>query len=413
MNTLFFRKISFWAILSLLLLTIVQCVWGVKMYNDQKNDFMRRVETAAYKTVYKAFKADIIPGLQEADVVQINLDDFSIWFDINLLELDIQEPYMAEVIDLGYNNTAVMLYGSADSLGKHVHSFQIPIDSDSMFALRLTINLPVDRFMGNISGIILSSVAITLLLSFLLLYMIKVIFRQKTLDEMRRDFTHNITHELKTPISTATAATGALLNFPDGIDAARRTRYLEIVHGQLLQLATMVERILSASVAENGYKIRWDKVVIKELVDEVVSQIRMNYTRELDFELDIPENIEIYADPFHLKNILATVVDNAVKYSTCNGDERKIQVRILVCRKRNHIIFSIADNGCGIAKGHLSHIFEKFYRVPQGDIHQTRGYGLGLFYARKVVEQHGGEISATSKVGVGTTVTIKLPDKSI
>ena len=109
------------------------------------------------------------------------------------------------------------------------------------------------------------------------------------------------------------------------------------------------------------------------------------------------------ADEFHIKNLLATVIDNAVKYSA------DPVVGIRVFNKDNEVTIEIEDNGCGIAKEHLSHVFEKFYRVPTGDIHTVRGYGLGLYYAKQVAELHKGTISMNSRVGKGTTVTIKLP----
>ena len=109
------------------------------------------------------------------------------------------------------------------------------------------------------------------------------------------------------------------------------------------------------------------------------------------------------ADKFHIKNLLATVVDNAVKYA-----ENPI-VGISVFNEEDCAVIEVEDNGCGIAKEHLSHIFEKFYRVPTGDIHTVRGYGLGLYYAKQVVELHKGTISIKSQMSKGTTVTIKLP----
>ena len=115
-----------------------------------------------------------------------------------------------------------------------------------------------------------------------------------------------------------------------------------------------------------------------------------------------PEEIGVYGDKFHLQNVIATMVDNAVKYG---GDK----IRIDVCEHMKVVAISIADNGPGISKGHLQHIFEKYYRVPQGDLHKVRGYGLGLYYAQKVVEQHSGTIRAESKPGEGSVFTITLP----
>ena len=129
----------------------------------------------------------------------------------------------------------------------------------------------------------------------------------------------------------------------------------------------------------------------------------MNTGKKPVFNIDCAEHIKILADEFHIKNLLATVIDNAVKYSA----EPVIDIK--VSDKIENVIIEIKDNGCGIAKEHLSHVFEKFYRVPTGDLHTVRGYGLGLYYAKQVAELHRGTISMNSRIGEGTTVTIKLP----
>ena len=112
----------------------------------------------------------------------------------------------------------------------------------------------------------------------------------------------------------------------------------------------------------------------------------------------------VSADRFHLKNVLSTIVDNSIKYS-----DKEVAIRCRVSREGGWVTISVADNGKGIASRHVGHIFDKFYRVPSGDRHDVRGYGLGLYYARQVVERHGGNISASSSEGKGTTITIKLP----
>ena len=206
-----------------------------------------------------------------------------------------------------------------------------------------------------------------------------------------------------TPISVAVTATDALRNFSADADPDRRSRYLEIVETQLTQLSTMVEHILSVSVEGREYKYNPTVVYLQEIISGLIQGAGMNTGKKPVFNIDCAEHIKILADEFHIKNLLATVLDNAVKYST------DPVVGIRVFNKDNEVTIEIEDNGCGIAKEHLGHIFEKFYRVPTGDVHTVRGYGLGLYYAKQVVELHKGTISIRSRVGKGTTVTIKLP----
>ena len=400
MSRKYFRNISILAIVSLLSLAVVQSVWVYRMYSDSVTDFKRRVESAIYKSIYKAFRMDAIPGLADAKYVRINLDDFSLYFEPNLMELDALQPYYAEVLfnDDG-ESRVVMTNGERPVLNNPMTTI-VPIDDDCSYSLLVSIEMPFKVFLGRMWGLIASSVAIIILLAGVLIYLVRTMFRQKTLEEMRRDFTHNITHELKTPISVAVTATDALRNFSVDADPDRRSRYLEIVETQLTQLSTMVEHILSVSVEGREYKYNPTMVYLQDVISQLTQGAGKNTAV---FNIDCAEDIRIMADEFHIKNLFATVIDNAVKYST----DPIVDIR--VSDESGNVTIEIEDNGCGIAKEHLSHVFEKFYRVPTGDIHTVRGYGLGLYYAKQVAELHKGTISMNSRVGKGTTVTIKLP----
>ncbi|MBE6226837.1 MAG: HAMP domain-containing histidine kinase [Bacteroidales bacterium] len=403
MSRKYFRNISILAIVSLLCLAVVQSVWVYRMYNDSVTDFKRRVESSIYKSIYKAFRMDAIPGLADAEYVKINLDDFSLYFEPNLMELDALQPYYAEVLfNDGGDLRVVMTKGERPVLNNPMTTV-VPIDDDGLYSLLVCIETPFEVFLGRMWGLIASSVAIIILLAGVLIYLVRTMFRQKTLEEMRRDFTHNITHELKTPISVAVTATDALRNFSADADPDRRSRYLEIVEMQLTQLSTMVEHILSVSVEGREYKYNPTVVYLQEIISGLTQGAGINTGKKPVFNIDCAEHIKILADEFHIKNLLATVIDNAVKYSA----EPVIDIK--VSDKTENVTVEIKDNGCGISKEHLSHVFEKFYRVPTGDIHTVRGYGLGLYYAKQVAELHRGTISMKSRIGEGTTVTIKLP----
>ena len=400
MSRKYFRNISILAIVSLLSLAVVQSVWVYRMYSDSVTDFKRRVESAIYKSIYKAFRMDAIPGLADAKYVRINLDDFSLYFEPNLMELDALQPYYAEVLFNDDGKSRVVMTNGERPVLNNPMTTVVPIDDDGSYSLLVSIEMPFKVFLGRMWGLIASSVAIIILLAGVLIYLVRTMFRQKTLEEMRRDFTHNITHELKTPISVAVTATDALRNFSADADPDRRSRYLEIVETQLTQLSTMVEHILSVSVEGREYKYNPTVVYLQEIISVLTQGAGMNTAV---FNIECAEDIRIMADEFHIKNLLATVIDNAVKYSA----DPIVDIR--VSDESGNVTIEIEDNGCGIAKEHLSHVFEKFYRVPTGDIHTVRGYGLGLYYAKQVAELHKGTISMNSRVGKGTTVTIKLP----
>ena len=403
MSRKYFRNISILAIASLLSLAVVQSVWVYRMYSDSVTDFKRRVESAIYKSIYKAFRMDAIPGLADAKYVRINLDDFSLYFEPNLMELDALQPYYAEVLFNDAGKSRVVMTNGERPVQNNPMTTVVPIDDDGQYSLLVSIEMPFKVFLGRMWGLIASSVAIIILLAGVLIYLVRTMFRQKTLEEMRRDFTHNITHELKTPISVVVAATDALRNFSADADVKRRSRYLEIVESQLTQLSTMVEHILSVSVEGREYKYNPSVVYLQDVISQLTQGAGMNGGKKPVFNIDCTEDIKIMADEFHIKNLLATVIDNAVKYSS----DPIVDIR--VADESGNVTIEIEDNGKGIAKEHLSHVFEKFYRVPTGDIHTVRGYGLGLYYAKQVAELHKGTISMNSRVGKGTTVIIKLP----
>ncbi len=401
MNRIYFRNLSLVVVASLTLLAGVQCWWVTKMYHEQESDFERRVESAAYKSVYKSFRMDAIPGLVAAQRINIDLDDFALTFDLALLELDAMTVWQAEIIDRTMENRVVMRRRTEEEL-PHPRTTLIEIDDDGVFALRLTYARPVERFWGEMWVLLLSSVAIVVLLAVVLTHLVKTMMRQRTLEEMRRDFTHNITHELKTPLSVAVTATDALRNFSAEADVERRSRYLEIVENQLTQLSAMVERILSVSVEGREVSHNPTRFPLRELLEEVTVGIRMEQTADITLSCD--EQLSLTADRFHLRNLLATLIDNALKYN-----DKHPQIHLSAEQQEESVVLTISDNGHGIAREHLEHLFEKFYRVPQGDVQSVRGYGLGLYYARQVAERHHGTLTVESRVGVGSTFTLKLP----
>ncbi len=401
MNRNFFSKISVAAVISMTLLAVVQCYWTVMVYNDWESDFKRRVESAAYKSVYKVFRDNAIPGIEIAEIINIDIEEFDLLFTANLLELDIIEPHFAEILDVQSNNRVLMRYGTKESIGKDFMTTRIIIDDEGCYLLELSTHIPYDKFWKNMKWLLISSILIVLLLAALLLFLVRTMFRQRTLEEMRKDFTRNITHELKTPIAVATAATDALKNHAAEENPQRRGRYLEIIGVQLDQLSGMVEKILSVSVEGKENKLSKGNIDPVALIEEVIAGYE---DIDVSFSLNFGSRVEIMGDRFHLKNVLATIIDNSIKYS-----EGRPQIRIDVESSEKKIRIKVADKGIGISRENLKHIFEKFYRVPQGDVQNTRGYGIGLHYAKRIIEAHGGTIAAESKLGKGTVITIELP----
>lgn len=398
-----FRNIALMAVAALLLLAVVQSLWVWRMYGNTVEDFKRRVWSAAYKSVYRSFRMDAIPGLQTSDRVQIDLEDFALYFEPNLLELDALEPYVLEVVSyLGDNGRVMMRRGNVEAL-HDPHFLEIEIDDDGYFRLHLYIEVPYAELRREMSGLILSSVGIVLLMAALLYYLMRTWFRQKSLEEMRSDLTQNITHELKTPISVALAANEALQNFGADADSERRNRYLEMVGVQLQHLSTLVERILRLTV-EEPERCHPERFPLRPLLESCRQPLSEGLKR-VTYHLECPDDLMLSADRFHLGNILRTLVDNSLNYS-----HQEVSITLRARQTDSGVVIEVEDNGLGIEARHLPHIFERFYRVPTGDLQNVRGYGLGLYYAHRVVQSHGGRISARSRLGEGTCITIQLPD---
>lgn len=402
MNRRYFRNISLFVIASLILLATIQAVSVYSAYRNRVEEYHNRVETTTYKSIYSAFRMDAVPGVPNASRVRINLQEFRLFFEPNLRDVAIDEPYNIDIIDKQSGRT--MMQYRTDKAIENPTTHLFDVDDDSLFALRLTINTPYEKFWGDVKWIILSSVAIVILLAAILIYLIRTMYRQRTLEQMRRDFTHNITHELKTPISVAVAATDAMRNFSADADVERRSRYLEMVEQQLTQLSTMVENILTVSVDGREVRCNYTRFRLLPLLQSTTQAISLSQQKSVEFGIECSDSQEVRADEMHLRQILSTLIDNAIKYS---GESVKITLRAY--SEADHTVIECSDNGFGISREHQRHIFEKFYRVPTGEIHHARGYGLGLYYAHKVIRQHGGEISVSSRIGKGSTFTIKLP----
>ncbi len=400
-----FRNISIMVVASLLALTAVQCAWVWTLYRDTVEDFERRAQSATYKTIYKVFRMDPTLGFRPSEQIYINLDEFALYFTPNLLELDALQPYAIEILERIGEERVMMRLGEREQID-NATSFETDIDDDGMFALRLYISVPYEKFLQETWGLILSSALMLLLMGGMLIYLVRTMFEQKNLEQMRQDLTHNITHELKTPLSVAVAANDALRNFSADNDPTRRRRYLDITAIQLGQLQQMVEHILSASLEQGDAKrLTIEEFTLCPLLEELRQSAEIRSEKKVEIEIACEGDFTVKADRFHLSNILSTIIDNSVKYSA-----ESVRIEVKGYNMGGQSVIEVEDNGLGIESKHLKHIFERFYRVPKGDVQDVRGFGLGLYYSKQIVERHGGEISATSRIGDGTTIKITLPD---
>ncbi len=253
---------------------------------------------------------------------------------------------------------------------------------------------------------LLGSVLLVSLVAGSFFLMMQTILRQKKVSEVKNDFINNMTHEFKTPIATVSAAMEALTSF-DGLDDRERSlRYIDITKGELDRLSGLVEKVLSISVFEEK-KIILNKETfdVCKLVSETAQQYILKGGGQVFVEFDSNVPAYIHADKVHFQNVANNLLDNAVKYA-----HEEVTIKLSCMREGDFVVLKVIDDGVGIAKDQQKLIFDKFYRVPTGDLHRVKGFGLGLSYVKHIVELHGGSIGVQSQPGIGSEFTIAIPD---
>lgn len=253
----------------------------------------------------------------------------------------------------------------------------------------------------------ISSIILTLVIILSFLGTILIIFRQKRLSEIKNDFVSNMTHELKTPISTISLASQMLNDKTIPTESKNFDNISSIIRDESKRLGYQVEKVLQMAIFDQGkIKLKKKKTDINELIHNVITNFTLqienrNGTIEEDYSA---EEAILNVDNVHFTNMISNLVDNAIKYS---GEEPAISVRTLNRNKK--LIILVKDNGIGIKKEDQRKIFEKFYRVPTGNIHNVKGFGLGLSYVKKIAEEHHGSVNLKSEAGTGTEFEISFP----
>jgi len=257
-----------------------------------------------------------------------------------------------------------------------------------------------NNILREMGGVITTSALIALVLTFGFWYLLHVIARQRTIEEMKDDFVNNMTHELKTPIAIAYAANDSLLQFPDPKDEERTKKYLTAALDQLSKLSGLVENILAMSMERRKHlTMAKEKIRLRDFLANIIEQQKLKADKPCDIILECQGDATVEADPSHFSNVIGNLIDNSIKYS---GES----VSIIIKADANGV--SIADNGIGIPEKSLPYIWSKFYRVPHGYRTDVRGYGIGLFYVKSIIDKHGWNISVVSRQGKGSTFTINF-----
>ncbi len=252
---------------------------------------------------------------------------------------------------------------------------------------------------------ILLSLVLSISIIASLVYLLKTIYKQKQLAEVKNDLINNITHEFKTPIATISTALEAMKNFNALDDKVKAEKYISIANAQVANLNMMVEKILETAALNNEQlALNKQPVAIAELIALVIKNYKITAPEKtINFKNNLGAAV-LNVDQFHFGNALGNIIDNALKYG---GKIITVELSSL----KNSVVIAIKDNGNGIHKTQKDKVFEQFYRIPKGNTHNVKGFGIGLYYTKNIIEKHGGTISVEYDANNATLFKIVLPNE--
>ena len=382
---------------------------ATSLHADDTNFLFGRKNTMQELTGY--FQRGLHAGLDVLHTPDFAIYDSLLRDELQRLELFIPYRLMyvhreakadstsTDIDTLGLRSTADYIPSS------HAKTYEYNYDLHGKWLYFLTIEPIHGLVLRQMAGILATSAVILLVLGFSFWYLIRILLCQRTLEEMKDDFTNNMTHELKTPIAVAYAANDALLNFGQDTDKTKRERYLRICQEQLTQLSGLVEQILSLSMERrHSFRLHRTTFPVSDILAPLVEQHKLKADKPVSITMRItPPDLEVTADRTHLANLVSNLLDNAIKYSI-----EQAEVEIDAHRESETFVLSVRDKGIGIAKEKQAHVFDKFYRVPTGNQHNVKGYGLGLYYVKTMAERHNGTVKVESEPGKGSEFVIRI-----
>ncbi len=320
---------------------------------------------------------------------------------------NIKLEYSFNVFDK-YNN--ITLIDSLPENVDHTNTYVFPfLSNDIMHQLVLVVSFPNEKafILRQISLMILLSLLLIIGMVYLFSYSISTIIKQEKVSEMKNDFINNMTHEFKTPISTISLACQALTDKDIPKTRDIYDTYIGIINEENHRLGNMAEKILQSAVVDKpGLNLKVDEVDLHKVIIESVKNIEIQAKQKqggIRINLNATRSV-ILADAVHVGNVIYNLLDNAIKYTKKEPD-----IVISTVSHENCIEIIVADNGIGISKANQKKIFEKLFRVSTGNIHEVKGFGLGLSYVKAIVDRHRGSITLDSQLGKGTSFFVKLP----
>ncbi|HBS87248.1 MAG: hypothetical protein A2W91_03440 [Bacteroidetes bacterium GWF2_38_335] len=415
------RLVVIFGAISIVGIILFQVYWVQRVYTIKEKQLVQSINSALYNVAEKIATYNNTPLQNENPVYQqskyyyiVNVNSM---IDPSILDHFLKTEFEFRNLRIDYEYA---IYDCDSDIMRYTGSFMPSQDTAVFMKTEFAkcedciyyfgINFPkIDSYLVGDMNIWIVFSAILLSAIIFISIAIFVILRQKRLSEIQKDFINNMTHEFKTPISTISISADVISNPKIVNDPQRLSNYAAIIKDQNNRLESQVEKVLQfANIDKKDLKLNIEEIDLHEIILNVTENFIVNLEKRngnLIYELDAMPSF-IFADKFHLTNIIYNLLDNAVKYSLENPE-----IVIRTSEKNSEIVFSIKDNGIGIKKEHLKKLFDKFYRVPTGNIHNVKGFGIGLNYVKSIVKAHDWKIHVESEPEKGTIFTINIRNK--
>jgi two-component system phosphate regulon sensor histidine kinase PhoR len=412
-----------WVVLSAAILigliVIVQLYWLTKVYSFEQKQFNTNI-VKSLRGVFEDLEMNDNPEQSLQQLIHNPANDYYLFKADTIPEQDSLTFYIRKEFGDFDVLTDVKLGAYSSSLKKYVYEEYIPTAA-SGFNITTARGLPVytqeydhillyfphrsQYILSEMNFWIISSVALFLALIGLAISLF-YFYRQKFLAEVQKDFVNNFTHEFKTPLAVIKIASDVLAQNDISQKPERLKRYSSIIQNQTTHLQNQVEKLLKSASAENKkFPIDKENVQPAKLIEQALNKLQpLIEQKHAHVELKV-ENYEtnIHADEGHLELAIINILENALKYSIAP------HIIVEAGREESDYFISVKDNGIGIEKKYLKNIFKKFYRVPTGNIHDVKGFGLGLNFVKRIIDGHDGKIRVHSLPGIGTEFRLIIP----
>jgi len=399
---------------------IIQVIWMRNAWNTSEKQFNQSVHIALRNVADNIFQYNEIDPPVEYPVYQMSSNYFIVntnsEIDPEILEYYLISEFNAHNLSIDFEyaiyncNDDRMVYGKyINADGESFDKKKINLPKSDEYIYYFGINFPTkSSFIINRMSVWIIFSSILFIVVIFLSYALTIILQQKRLSEQQKDFINNMTHEFKTPISSIKLSSDVLLN-PEIINEPERlVSYVELIIKENNRLNDQVEKVLNISrIEQKKFQLKKEIFNAQEIIQQVFESLSINKSNNITCKYRA-KNAIINGDKLHFTNILFNLADNAIKYSK-NKPELVIETENI----KNKLIITIKDNGIGMTKEQQKNVFKKFYRIPTGNVHNVKGFGLGLFYVKTICKLHKWKIKLNSELGLGTEFLLIIKNEII